>query len=58
MNVTIQRSANAGVPQELRKLYITLTKPGPADLTIAFKVHNAIFDLGGRDRFHFLIRCQ
>ena len=46
-----------GVPEELRTLRITLTKPGPADLTIAFKAHNEIPDLGGRDRIHFLMRC-
>jgi len=46
-----------GVPEELRKLHITLTKPGPTDLTIAFKAHHEIPDLGGRDRIHFLMRC-
>lgn len=47
-----------GVPEELRSLYITLTKPGPTDLTIAFKAHNMIPDLGGRDHLHFLISCM
>jgi hypothetical protein len=28
------------------------------DLTIAFKAHNEVPDLGGRDRVHFLMRCQ
>ena len=46
-----------GVPDELRTLHITLTKPGPTDLTIAFRAHNEIPDLGGRDRVHFLIHC-
>lgn len=46
-----------GVPQELRKLRITLTKPGLTDLTIAFKAHNEIPDLGGRDRVHFILCC-
>jgi hypothetical protein len=46
-----------GVPDELRALRITLTMPGPIDLTIAFKAHNEIPDLGGRDRIHFLMRC-
>lgn len=50
-----------GVPQELRELRITLTKRGLTDLTIAFKAHNDIpdvgADLGGRDRVHFLMRC-
>jgi hypothetical protein len=47
-----------GVPEELRKLQITLTKPGTTDLTVAFKAHNEIPDLGGRDRIHFLMRCR
>ena len=46
-----------GIPEELRKLHITMTKPGPTDLTLAFKAHNEIPDLGGRDRIHFLISC-
>jgi hypothetical protein len=46
-----------GVPDELRNLRITLTKPGPIALTVAFKAHNEIPDLGGRDRIHFLMRC-
>lgn len=46
-----------GLPEELRQLHITLTKPGPTDLTIAFRAHNEIPDLGGRDRIHFLMAC-
>lgn len=46
-----------GLPQEVRELHITLTKPGPTDLTIAFKAQNEIPDLGGRDRIHFLMHC-
>jgi hypothetical protein len=46
-----------GVPEELRKLRITLTKPGTTDLTVAFRAHNEIPDLGGRDRVHFLLHC-
>jgi hypothetical protein len=46
-----------GVPEELRMLHLTLTKPGVTNLTIAFKAHNEIPDLGGRDRVHFLLRC-
>lgn len=46
-----------GVPKELRELHIMLSKPGPTDLTIAFRAHNDIPDLGGRDRVHFLLRC-
>ncbi len=46
-----------GLPQELRKLRITAKYPGTVDLTIAFRTHNEIPDLGGRDRIHFLMRC-
>ena len=46
-----------GLPVELRELHITLTKPGPTDLAIAFKAHNEIPDLGGRDRIHFVMSC-
>lgn len=46
-----------GVREEFRNLRITLTNPGPADLTIAFKAHNELPDLGGRDRVHFVMRC-
>jgi hypothetical protein len=46
-----------GVREEVRNLRITLTKPDPTDLTIAFRAHNEIPDLGGRDRIHFLMHC-
>jgi hypothetical protein len=46
-----------GVPEERRNLRITLMKPNPTDLTIAFKAHNEIPDIGGRDRIHFVMRC-
>jgi hypothetical protein len=46
-----------GAPEELRMLHLTLTKPGTVDLTLAFRAHNEIPDLGGRDRVHFLLRC-
>jgi len=46
-----------GVREEFRNLRITLAKPGPTDLTIAFRSHNEPPDLGGRNRVHFLIRC-
>lgn len=47
-----------GLPEERRELFITLTKPGPTDITIAFRAHNAILDLGGRNRIHFLMQCS
>ena len=46
-----------GVPEEVRHLRITLTKSGPTDLTVAFRAHHEIPDLGGRDRIHFLMSC-
>ena len=46
-----------GVREEFRNLRITLTNPDPTDLTIAFKAHNELPDLGGRDRVHFVMRC-
>ena len=46
-----------GAPEEFRHLLITLSKPDPADVTIAFKAHNEVADLGGRDRIHFVMRC-
>jgi hypothetical protein len=46
-----------GLPEELRAVRIVLAQPGPTDLTIAFKAHNEIADLGGRDRVHFLMSC-
>ena len=46
-----------GAREEFRHLRITLAKPDPTDLTIAFKVHNEVPDLGGRDRVHFVMRC-
>ena len=46
-----------GVPEELRVLHLTLTKPGVIDVTLAFRAQNEIPDLGGRDRVHFLLRC-
>jgi hypothetical protein len=46
-----------GLPEEQRILRITLAKPGPTDLTIAFRTHNEAPDLGGRNRVHFLMDC-
>lgn len=47
-----------GVAEETRTLYLTLTSPGPTDITLAFRSHNNAPDLGGRDRIHFLMRCE
>jgi hypothetical protein len=55
--LTFQPEPLKGVPEELRSLRITLTQPGPTDVTIAFRAHNALPDIGGRDRVHFLLHC-
>lgn len=47
-----------GVPQETRTLRITLLKSMPTDLTIAFRVRHDVPNPGGRDRVHFVLRCQ
>ena len=54
----LQSDPLKGTPEEMRTLKITLTNPGPTDLTISFKAHNGAPDLGGRDRIHVLMRCQ
>ena len=46
-----------GVAQETRNLRITLIRPGLTDITLAFRSHNNVPDLGGRDRIHFLMSC-
>jgi len=58
VTVFIQPDPLKGVAHETRKLPIKLTKPGLTDLTITFKAHNEIPDLGGRDRIHLLIQCH
>jgi hypothetical protein len=47
-----------GIPEETRIMRVKLAKPGTTDLTIAFKAHHEIPDLGGRDRVHFLMQCR
>jgi hypothetical protein len=46
-----------GLPSEARTLRLLISKPGTADITIAFRIHTEAPDLGGRDRIHFLARC-
>jgi hypothetical protein len=57
VNLDFQPAPLKGVREEVRHLRIILTKPGSTDLTIAFRAHNEIPDLGGRDRVHFLMSC-
>ena len=47
-----------GSPQEMRTLRIKLPIAALVDLTVAFQAHAETPDLGGRDRIHFLLRCQ
>jgi hypothetical protein len=57
-SLQLQSDPLKGTPEETRILKITLTNPGPSDLTISFKAHNGAPDLGGRDRIHVLMRCR
>lgn len=47
-----------GIREEHRVLRLTLKKPGPLDVTVAFRAKDGLPDLGGRDRVHFLMSCQ
>ena len=57
VNLDFRPEPLKGLREELRHLRITLTRPEPTDLTIAFKAHNEVPDLGGRDRIHFVMHC-
>jgi hypothetical protein len=57
INIDFHPEPLKGMREEFLHLRITLTRPGPIDLTIAFKAHNEVPDLGGRDRIHFVMRC-
>jgi hypothetical protein len=57
VNLDFHPAPLKGVQEEIRHLRITLTRPDPTDLTIAFKAHNEVPDLGGRDRVHFVMHC-
>ena len=57
VNLDFHSEPLKGLREEFRHLRITLERPGPADLTIAFKAHNEVPDLGGRDRIHFVMHC-
>lgn len=57
IKVDFEPSPLQGIPEEVRNLRITLTKPDPTDVTLAFKLLNETPDLGGRDRIHFLMHC-
>jgi len=48
----------SGAPEELRTLRIALPIAAAVDLTVAFRAPAEIPDLGGRDRVHFVLRCQ
>src|SRR3954454_7191963 len=57
VNLNFHPAPLTGVREELRHLRITLTRPDPIDLTIAFSSHNEVRDVGGRDRIHFVMPC-
>lgn len=48
----------SGRMMDMRSLRIVLGKPGPVDLTVSFRAHNDVPDLGGRDRVNFLVNCR
>jgi hypothetical protein len=50
--------ALTGAAEEMRFLSLVLRDASPVDVTLAFKERNGFPDLGGRDRIHFLLRCQ
>ena len=58
VNLDFHPAPLKGSREEFRNLRITLSKPEPTDLTIRFKAHNEVPDLGGRDRIHFVMRCD
>jgi len=47
-----------GQPEDNRVLQLVPLGPSLVDVTIAFSIDYNIRDLGGRDRVHFLLRCQ
>ncbi len=47
-----------GIPEESLGLGIMLSHSGPVDITISFGARRVAHDLGGRDRIHFMMRCQ
>src|SRR5262249_30812631 len=47
-----------GKAEDNRTLHLIPLGPDPVDVTIAFSIDKNIGDLGGRDRVHFLLRCQ
>jgi hypothetical protein len=57
VEVTFESEPLKGLPEEVRNLRITLGERGPTDVTVAFRTHNVVPDLGGRNRIHFLMLC-
>jgi len=47
-----------GHPSEMRAIGITLSEPGPFDVTLEFSIPNEHPDLGGRARVHVLLACR
>jgi hypothetical protein len=57
VEVSFESEPLKGLPEEVRNLRITLLERGPTDLTLAFRAHNVVPDLGGRNRIHFVMLC-
>jgi hypothetical protein len=49
------RAALTGQPREHRTLTLRMERQGPVDITVGFRLEDERADLGGRDRFHFLV---
>jgi len=54
----LDRTPLSGAPEEMRTLRITVPTAKTVDVTVAFRAPAEIPDLGGRDRVHFVLRCQ
>ena len=48
----------SGNAEDHRTLHLIPLGSDPVDVTIAFSIDKNIGDLGGRDRVHFVVRCQ
>jgi hypothetical protein len=54
----LDRRPLSGALEEMRTLRITVPTAKTVDLTVAFRAPAESPDLGGRDRVHFVLRCQ
>jgi hypothetical protein len=56
--IHMDKARLSGSREEERALHILPGSNAPVDLTIAFSLDGNIGDLGGRDRVHFIFRCD